>query len=159
MDKEVAAIGLVIITILTVYVIVQPIIPTNNQKFSEIGILGPQRSIANYPTLLTPANNSFTLYGYIGNHKGTVEFYRYVTKIGNASTFVSNTTSANAPILITYSYVLDDGQNITFPIHLTISETGLRLKLIFELWDYNSTIASFVYTGLWNQLWINATTS
>jgi uncharacterized membrane protein len=158
MDKEVAAIALGIVTILSVFLILQPIIPSTGEKFSELGVLGPTQTIGGYPTDITPSNNTLTLYAYIGNHAGTVELYQYVAKLGTNATIVSNTTAANAPVLTTYSYVLDNGQNTTFPIHLTIPVTGITLRLIFELWYYDTTNSSFVYTGLYNQLWINETT-
>jgi uncharacterized membrane protein len=157
MDKEVSVIAVVIVTIVLVFVILQPIIPTNSEKFSEIGVLGPNQTIANYPKDITAANNTFTLFGYIGNHEGAVEYYHYVALLGNNNTVVTNTTSATAPVLETYSYVLGDGQNVTFPISLTIKTSGENMKLIFELWDYDQSSDAFVYTGLWNQLWINAT--
>jgi uncharacterized membrane protein len=157
MDKEVPVIVLVVITILTVYIVVQPIIPVNNEKFSELGLLGPNQKIADYPELLTPTNNSFGLYAYIGNHQGTVEYYEILAKLGNVNTTISNTTSANLPVLYTFPYVLDDGQNVTFPIQITINQTGTNLRLIFELWDYDLSSSAFVYTGLYTQLWLNAT--
>src|SRR5579872_5313382 len=108
MDKEIPTIALVMITILAVFVILQPMIPSNSEKFSELGVLGADRTIGGYPTLVTPSNNSFTLYGFIGNHQDSVEYYQYVTKLGNSRTIISNTTSANAAVLDTHSYVLDD---------------------------------------------------
>ena len=39
-----------------------------------------------------------------------------------------------------------------------MSTAGLNQRLIFELWMFNTTTASFAYTGLFNQLWLNVTT-
>jgi uncharacterized membrane protein len=150
-------VALVIVTILTVYVVALPIIPSSQEKFSELGVLGPTGNISDYPTLVTSANNSFTLYGYVGNHEGAVQYYQVVSKLGNNATIVSNSTSANAPIIGSYAYVLNNNQNVTFPMRITIDTNGTDLRLIFELWDYNMTTSSFDYTGLWNQIWLNAT--
>ncbi len=156
MDKETGLVALVIICMLAGVAIAQPLIPSNNQPFSELGLLGPQKTLQNYPASLT-TNQTFLIYGYIGNHEGVVSYYELYVKLGNVSTVISNSTSANAPILATYSYVIADGQNMTFPIELSISQAGTNLRMIFELWSYNPTFSNFTYTGLWNQLWVNVT--
>jgi len=156
MDKETATVALALVTILGVFVAIQPMIPSNNERFSELGVLGPNQTIANYPTHLT-SGQSFLLYGYIGNHEGSVYDYQMMIKLGNQTTPVSNSTASDAPVLATFYHVLDDNQSWTFPIHLSISKTGTNLKLIFELWAFNTTTSTFQYTGLWNQLYVNVT--
>jgi uncharacterized membrane protein len=156
MDRETATVVLVIICLLAGLVVAQPLFPSNNQPFSELGTLGPQKTIQGYPKSVV-LNQSFLLYGYIGNHEGVVDYYEMSVKLGNSSTIITNTTSANAPIIATYYYILSDGQNTTFPINIAINQMGTNLRLIFELWSYNQAASSFAYTGLWNQLWINVT--
>jgi uncharacterized membrane protein len=156
MDKETATVALALVTILGVFVAIQPMIPTNNERFSELGVLGPNQTIANYPTNLNIGQN-FSLYGYIGNHEGVVSYYQLLIKLGNQSTIVTNSTSSSAPLIASYYQVLDDNQSITFPINLSLDKNGTNLKIIFELWSFNSTISSFQYTGLWNQLYVNVT--
>jgi len=156
MDKEVGTVALVLVAILAIFVAIQPILPSNAEKFSELGVLGPNQTIANYPTNLT-AGQSFTLYGYVGNHEGVVDYYQVMIKLGNQTTQISNTTAALAPVIASYSQVLDNNQNWTFPIDLSINQTGANLKLIFELWSYNVTTSTFDYIGLWNQLYVNVT--
>ena len=156
MDKETATVALALVTILGVFVAIQPMIPTNNERFSELGVLGPNQTIANYPTTLTIGQN-FSLYGYIGNHEGVVSYYQLLIKLGNQSTVVTNSTSSSAPLIASYYRVLDDNQSVTFPINLSLDKNGTNLKIIFELWSFNSTISSFQYTGLWNQLYVNVT--
>ena len=156
MDKETATVALALVTILGVFVAIQPIIPTNNERFSELGVLGPNQTIANYPTTLKIGQN-FSLYGYIGNHEGLVSDYQLLIKLGNQSTIVTNSTSSTAPLLASYYHILDDNQSVTFPINLSLNKTGTNLKIIFELWSYNTTSSSFQYTGLWNQLYVNVT--
>jgi uncharacterized membrane protein len=156
LDRETSVIALVIVTILAVFVAVQPIIPSNSEHFSELGILGSQQTIANYPSNLTKGQ-PFLIYVYIGNHEGIVEYYKLILKLGNASTLVSNSTAANAPIISTYSNVLNNGKNTTFPIHLSINTTGTKLRLLFELWTFDTSNSSFVYSGLQDKLWVNVT--
>lgn len=156
MDKETGTLALAVVTILAVFVAVQPLLPSIAQPFSELGILGPSQKIGGYPTTLT-AGQQFLLYGYVGNHEGVVSYYEVLVKLGNQSTEISNSTYANAPVLSTYSLVLDSNQNSTFPISLSVGQTGTNLRLIFELWRFNPAASQFGYTGLWNQLFINVT--
>jgi len=156
MDKETASIALVLVTVLAVFAAVQPILPTNNQPFSELGILGPTRTIGGYPTSVV-AGSPFLLYGYIGNHEGVSSFYQLLVKAGNQTTQISNSTYAQAPVIFTYSHVLANNQSTTFPLNLMLSSQGTNVRLIFELWSYNVTSSSYAYTGLWNQLFLSVT--
>lgn len=157
MDKETATISLVIIAVLSILVAVQPIIPSTTEHFSEIGLLGPQQTMANYPTNVT-RGQPFQIYCYIGNQEGVIEYYKVLVKlVANASIVISNTTATDAPVIISYSYVLDSGDNTTIPVNLSINQTGTGLRLLFELWSFDHASSTFTYTGLTDQLWINVT--
>jgi len=154
MDRETAGIALVLVTILAVFAAIQPLLPSNSEPFSELGVLGPGGTIGGYPTSVA-AGSPFLLYGYIGNHEGVSTYYQLLVKEGNQTTSVSNSTYAQAPVIFTYSHVLDNNQSTTIPLNLTLSDQGTNVRLIFELWSYNATSSSFGYTGLWNQLLLN----
>ena len=156
MDSETRGLMLIVIAVLGVFIAIQPLLPSTTQPFSELGILGPQQTISNYPTSVS-TNQPFLLYCYVGNHEGVSEYYQVIIKLGNANTQISNTTSANAPQIASFSRILGDGQNATFPISIAISQSGTNLRVLFELWTYNPSTSSFTYTGLWNQLWLNVT--
>lgn len=156
MDKETGSVALVLIAILAIFAVVQPLLPAINQPFSELGVLGPGQTIGEYPTSVV-AGQPFLLYGYIGNHEGTASYYQLLVKLGNQTTQISNSTYAQAPIIFRYSRVLDDNKSVTFPLNLVVTKPGTNLRLIFELWSYNVTESRYTYTGLWNQLWLNAT--
>ena len=66
------------------------------EKFSELGILGPTKVIGNYPTNVT-LGSVINLYGFLGNHEGTVEYYQILLEQGNTTTFISNSTAATRP--------------------------------------------------------------
>jgi|SRR5580658_2200788 uncharacterized membrane protein len=156
MDRETASIALVLVTVLAVFAAIQPILPANSEPFSELGVLGPGQQIGGYPTSVV-AGSPLHLYGYVGNHEGVSTYYQLLVKVGNQTTQVSNSTYAQAPIIFTYSQVLENNQTITFPLTLTLGNPGTDVRLIFELWSYNVNSASFGYTGLWNQLLLNVT--
>ena len=144
------------ITILIIVATLQPLLPVREDKFSELGVLGPNQTIGSYPTRVV-VNQSFLLYGFVGNHEGIVENYRLLVKLGNQSTPVTNATFTVAPVLATYWRIIDANQNWLFPMNLTITQAGTDTKLIFELWSYDLSASSFTYKGLWNQILINVT--
>ena len=156
MDKETASIALVLVTVLAVFAAIQPILPANVQPFSELGVLGPSQALGGYPTSVV-AGKPFLLYGYVGNHEGASSYYQFLVKVGNQTTQISNSTSAQAPVIYTYSRILENNQSTTFPLNLTLSSQGTNVRLIFELWSFNVTTSSYAYTGLWNQLLLNVT--
>ena len=158
MDKETAILALAVVTILAVLAAVYPILPSNGEAFSELGVLGPNQKIADYPTNVI-AGHDFTLYVYVGDHEGQPEYYQVLVKEGNQATVVTNSTSANLPPVLTSSLVLEDNSSSIFPVNVSMSTVGLNQRLIFELWMFNSTNTAFAYTGLWAQIWMNVTAS
>ena len=158
MDRDTAVLALAVVTILAVLAAVYPILPAYSEPFSELGVLGPGQKIAGYPTTVT-VGQQFTLYVYVGNHEGDANYYQVQVKEGNQATVISNSTAANLPPVLTDSLVLGDNSSSIFPVPLSMSAAGLNQRLIFELWMFNSTTATFDYTGLWNQIWLNVTAS
>ena len=158
MDRETAALALAVVTVLAVLAAVYPILPSNGEAFSELGVLGPGQNIGGYPTTVT-VGQGFSLYVYVGNHEGGAEYYQVLVKEGNQGTVVSNSTSADLPAVQSNSLVLRDNSSTTFPVSLSMSTAGVEQRLIFELWMFNSSTGDFAYTGLWNSLWMNVTAS
>lgn len=156
MDRETATLALAVITIMAVFAAVYPLIPSNGERFSELGVLGPTQQIGGYPST-EAVGQAFTLYGYVGDHEGMVGYYQVMVKAGDQATVISNTTSADAPVVMTRYLVLSDNASTTFPMTLAMPTAGLNQRLIFELWMFNTTTSQFGYTGLWNQIWINVT--
>jgi hypothetical protein len=127
---------------------------SGNAYYSEIGLLGPAQTIGDYPTNVVE-NHSFLLYGYVGNHQGSPQYYEIFVKLGDQKTQISNLTSANATIVDEYYRVLDNNQSYAFPMNLSLPHRGNNYRLIFELWRYDVTVSNFTYTGLWSQIWVN----
>ena len=156
MNRQVGTAVLASITILIIVATIQPLLPVREERFSELGVLGPNQTIGGYPTRVV-VNQSFLLYGFVGNHEGIVENYRLLVKLGNQSTPVTNATHAVAPVLATYWRIIDANHNWLFPMNLTITQPSTNAKLIFELWSYDLSASSFAYRGLWNQILLNVT--
>lgn len=158
MNRQASLIVLLIIAMFAISIAIQPILPVTSERYSEFGILGPGQQIVDYPTSVT-VGQSFLLYGYVANHEGVTTYYKILIKLGDEGTQVSKTVYANSTAIQTYAQVLLNNQSWTFPLNLTIDTPGLHLKLIFELWKYNTTSSSFGYTGLFNTLYLNVTNS
>src|SRR5712664_2344823 len=113
MNRQVGTIILASITVLVVIAALAPLLLVREQRFSELGILGPDQTIKGYPTSAV-VNRSFLLYGFMGNHEGIVEDYQLLVKLGNRATVVTNTTYSNAPILVTYWHILNENETWLF---------------------------------------------
>ncbi len=158
MNKQIATVILAFITVSIVIAALAPLLPVREQKFSELGILGPDQTIKGYPTRVA-VNQSFLMYGYVGNHEGNIENYRLLVKLGNQATVVTNTTYADVPVLSTYWRVLKNTETWLFPMNLSVNRAGNNTRIIFELWSYDVPNSGFKYTGLWNQIWLNVTST
>ena len=128
------------------------------EPFSELGILGPNQKIADYPTNVLAGQN-FTLYLYVGNHEGRVMYYQVLAKLGNVSSVSNDNVSLSVPPIASFGMVLLDNQTYLKPITLSLLHSGTNIRLIFELWDYQANVTSFAYDHRQNQLFMNVTGS
>jgi uncharacterized membrane protein len=126
------------------------------EPFSELGILGPNQKIADYPTSVYAGQN-FTLYLYVGNHEGHVMYYDVLVKVGDRSSVINENVSLASPPIASYSMVLMDNQTYLKPIVLSLSHAGTDERLVFELWDYRANVSGFVYDHRFNQIYLNVT--
>jgi uncharacterized membrane protein len=124
------------------------------EPFSELGILGPNQKIADYPKQLKPGQN-FTLYLYVGNHEGKAMDYTVYAKLGNRSSVVNENVSMASPPTASYGIVLASNSTYLAPITMSLKQPGNNTRLVFELWTYQSNTSSFVYDHRWVQLWLN----
>lgn len=158
MNRDYAAAGLLLVTVVAVFAAVQPILPSNNESYSEVGILGPAMTEGGYPTSVVQGT-VVHLYGYVGNHEGAVTYYEFMVKLGSGSVQVGGSSPADAPVISSHYLVLNGNSHSTFPVDLNMSAAGTNLKVVFELWAYNTTSGQFAYTGVYNMLRVNVTVS
>jgi len=126
------------------------------EPFSELGVLGPNMKIGDYPRELV-VSEEFDLYLYMGNHMGSAQLYRVYVKLGSRDVNVSDTEAYPVPVLTRFDAALTNENNVTMPITLSIPESGVNLRLVFEMHRYNSELGSWEYHNRWNQLWLNVT--
>lgn len=123
------------------------------ERFSELGILGPNQMLGDYPSEVV-AGEVVSLFGYVGNHMGEPVFYTVMVKLGDNETVVN---PASIAAMQQYSQVVANNQSWTFPIDVTLSTVGVNQRLIFELWSYNQTVGQVYYQEIWGQVKLNVT--
>ncbi len=71
------------------------------EPFSELGILGPNMKIGDYPRELA-VGEDFDLFLYMRNHMGSPQMYRVYVKLGDRGLNVSDTLAYPAPVVTSY---------------------------------------------------------
>lgn len=153
--EQLSAIILAVAVLIALVSVSGYLLPANTgEKFSEIGILGPNMMLGDYPSEVV-ASDTISLYGYVGNQMGTPMYYTVMVKLGNNETQIN---PANIPTVNKYSQVLPNNGTWTFPVDITLTQVGTNQRIIFELWAYNQTTTSNQYQeGRWGQIWVNVT--
>src|SRR5512138_1612711 len=98
MDDEIkiASIGLIVVMMgITVY----PVLSAHRvvEPFSELGILGPNGKLGDYPSELA-VGEPISLFLYVGNQEGSAQYYRVDVKLGGREQNVSDTAPLEAPL-------------------------------------------------------------
>jgi uncharacterized membrane protein len=156
-NEEILAIITIIIIVGTIFGVALTLYENRViEPFSELAILGPNMKIADYPREVI-AGVPFKIYLYIGNHEGKSVYYRILVKIGDKSSFINEKIPLNSSSIIDIRRVLVHNSTWIYPLNITLYQTGINKRLVFEMWIYNETCNNFTYHGRWNQLWLNIT--
>jgi uncharacterized membrane protein len=149
--KQISALILGAIIIISLIAITVAYLPSTKEQFSELGILGPNMKLGDYPKE-TVAGETINLNGYVGNHMDQPMYYTFLIKLGDNTTTVN---PAQTSTIQQHQKIILDNQTWTFPINLTLTEIGQDQRIIFELWIYNQTINQNQYHERWGQIWVN----
>lgn len=125
----------------------------SSEQFSELGVLGPNMKIGDYPTQVV-AGQPVAFFVYVGNQMGQPMYYEVMVKLGD------NYTATNpAPMDPVQGFirVVPFNGTWTFPLNVTLTQAGLNQRILFELWIYNQTLSQLQYTERWGQVWLNVT--
>jgi uncharacterized membrane protein len=156
-EEEFKILAFSFIGLLGIVAIYPTLVETRALKpFSELGILGPNKTLSDYPRNVVTGQN-FTLYIYLANHEGEVTYYRVLAKVGNENSTVSDSSPMNAAILNSWDFIIMNGYNTTIPVKLAILTQGQNQRIVFELYKYDSSSNSFTYYNRWTQIWVNVT--
>jgi uncharacterized membrane protein len=149
-----AFITIAILAIVTFYPVILEY--RSNTAFSELGVLGPDKKLSNYPNDLKVGQN-FNLYLYLENHEGELMYYRVVAKQGDRESTINEQITLNSTVIAYWDYILINGEIITNSINLSMPNAGLNQRLVFELYAFDPQNNSFTYNHIWTQLWMNVT--
>ncbi len=151
LDDEVKAVLAAILVVVIAFATAQYLSAVKvTEPFSELGLLGRNMKLADYPSNLTVGEPAL-VYIYVGNHMGRPMFYRVEAKLGNESSPVD--PSPLSPFW-THYLLLEHNSSTVIPLHFSVNQTG-TYRLIVELWAYNETVRGFQYHKRWVHLWIN----
>lgn len=152
--EQLCAIVLGITIIIAFFSVSFVLLPKNQgERFSELGVLGPNMKLGDYPHQVI-AGDTVSLFCYLGNQMGNPMYYTVMVKVGNNDTVVN--PAAIEPIQ-QFSQVISNNQSWTFPVNLTLTQTGFNQRIIFELYAFNQTLNQNQYQERWAQIWLNVT--
>jgi hypothetical protein len=148
--------------------------PPNEEKFSELYLLGPAHIAANYPNNLAGGQN-YLVYVGVGDQLRSSAYYTLYVKFKNQTDALPNATSGTPsplPPLFEYRFALQDGAYWESLLSFSVTNASVSSNqsivnqltingLQFDVnkpsaWDSNST--SFSY-GLVFELWLYNATS
>ena len=154
-DDEVLAV-LTAIVVVACVVSAALLIPRSTEPFLALGLLGEKGKIGDYPKTVV-AGEPVKLNVFIANYMGKAALLKVMAKISSKGNIPTNSTPLDVMPIWEYDIVLGNNENATVPVQLILEKEGVNQALVFELWIYNTTRRSWVYTGRWNHLYINVT--
>ncbi|MEM0241399.1 MAG: DUF1616 domain-containing protein, partial [Candidatus Nezhaarchaeales archaeon] len=158
-DDEVLAVVLAVVVVGFVFGFSQFILSGRVvEPFSALGLLGPNMRIGDYPREVV-VGVPFKLYLYVHNFEGRSVYYRILVKLGDRNSTISSVKPLDSNPIMEFRRVLTHNQTWIYPVNITLYDSGVNRRLVFEMWIYNETSKGFSYYGRWNQLWINVTAS
>lgn len=138
-------------------------------QFSELYLLGPGNTVANYPFDIAVGSN-YSVYVGLGNQLGSSAYYVLYVKLGNETDLLPNAalgTPSSLQPLYEYRFSIQDGTNWESLLRFSVSSASISgnnsqintlqingVKFNVDkpaMWDSNSTI--FKYQLLF-ELWI-----
>ncbi len=154
-DEEVFAVLMALIVVASVFGIVKTVYKPFD-SFTAIGLLNANCKLGEYPHHII-AGQPLRLCIYVYNHLGRPGLFQVRIKISDRNHLPTNNTPLNKPSIMNITRVLNSNSSFTRRITLILNKTGTNIALVFELWIYNTTIDNWVYTGKWNNLYLNIT--
>ncbi|MGD0644263.1 MAG: DUF1616 domain-containing protein [Candidatus Bathyarchaeia archaeon] len=163
------AIGLIGVLLIAIPALADIIRLPGGEQFSELYLLGPDNTAANYPFNIAIGQN-YSVYVDVGNHLGSSAYYVLYVKFGNQTDEMPNATlgaPSSLQPLYEYRFSIQDGMNweslLTFSVsNASISGNNSQINTLqisgdafnvdkLTMWDSNNT--TFKYQLLF-ELWI-----
>lgn len=106
-------------------------LPSRSQHFSELYILGPNRTFEDMPFNIVPEETYVTYIG-VGNNLGRSSYYSCIIKIANSSEFFPDTTSGSPSELsniYVFHFFVTDGQTWQTPLAFKVEDAQFEDNL------------------------------
>jgi uncharacterized membrane protein len=155
LDDEVMAVLTAVVMIASIIGIAM-MLPRNPEPFLAIGLLNERGKIGDYPRLLV-TGEPIRLQVFLENHMGKASMLKVEAKLGSRGRIPTNKTPLDAKPFLERIVILNHGQNATIPVEFSVKSEGVNLALVFELWMYDTSRGTWVYTGRWCHLYVNVT--
>jgi len=128
------------------------------ERFVAIGLLDESCKIGVYPKTAA-LNQSLKLCIYVYNHMGKPIAYQVMYKVAlNASQLPTTSAPSVAKPLGKWLGALDNDRDEQFFAFVRIpwdrGLLGRNISLVFELWVFNTTTGSWMYSGVWGHIWV-----
>ncbi|MEM4849034.1 MAG: hypothetical protein QXM55_05310 [Ignisphaera sp.] len=156
LDEEVFAVIIAISIVGSTIAIALVLRPDIVEPFQALGLLNENLVIGDYPKFVYPMQN-LTLGIFVYNHRPYPILVQIRYKIGNSTNLPTNTAPSPEPTIKVYEFLIDIRKNITQKIVVPIAtnKSSGRIALIFELWLYDIDKREWIYTGIWNHLYVD----
>uniref|UniRef100_A0A7J3I8N0 DUF1616 domain-containing protein n=1 Tax=Ignisphaera aggregans TaxID=334771 RepID=A0A7J3I8N0_9CREN len=156
LDEEVFAVIIAISVVGSAVAIAQILRPEIVEPFQAMGLLSEDLVIGDYPRIVYPRQN-LSLGIFIYNHRPYPILVQVRYKIGNSTTLPTNTTPSPEPTIKIFEFLVDVKKNITqrVTVPIAVNKSANRVALIFELWIYSIEEREWVYTGIWNHIYVD----
>ena len=160
-SREVQGVILAVITVSSLATAALIVNVVHHGEYDAIGLLNTECKIGGYPsTVIVPSN--ITLCLYVENHRAEASYYMIVYKIADNQSLPSAETPSPQSPLKEWRIVLAPMQNTTLRVvvPVTTANTSMReekIALVFELWRFDPSNSTWVYTGRWVHLYVTPT--
>lgn len=156
LDEEVFAVIIAISIVGSAIAIAQIVRPGLLESFQALGLLNEELKIGDYPKIVYPGQN-LTLNIFIYNHRPYPILVQIRYKIGNSSTIPTRDRPSVEPVIKVFEFLVDTKENIVqrIDIPIAITKPSNTVALIFELWIYDIDKREWVYTGVWNHVYVD----
>lgn len=159
LDQEVFAVIVAISIVASAIGIAMILRPDTPEPFSTIALLNENCKLGDLPKTTT-VNTSLRLCIFISNYMGKPVFYKVIYRIGDRTNIPSRESPSTAPVYNEWLIVLNNKANATIPVDvMVIADPPLprNVSLIFELWRFDVSASTWIYTGLWVHHFITVT--
>jgi uncharacterized membrane protein len=126
------------------------------ERYTALGLLNAQGQAGNFPANCSWSATLNLRFDVI-NDEGSPQLYQVDAYLGDQATTIDARTGVQgASLMAGYQQVVGNGETWEQPVGLgfNVTNTGER-SIIFALWIFNSSNATFTFTNQTVHVWVN----